>query len=184
MPKNVSKKGSNWLVETMKHDKAGNLIYKPDGSLKKKKICMGDATFSDGTPQSLYFPDDHPMHPGILKGMLNILVEQGHDLDHVKKLPFECKGFKCSPPARDCCCCRLLFNEPDFTVVKSVLEMACDEQGVQVMFLPKFHCKLNPIEQCWGYAKRMYRLNPESSREDALEKNVLDALVSISIESM
>ncbi len=75
--RNVPKKGTNWLVETTKRDEAGNLVYKSDGSLEKEKICMGDAAFCDGTPQPLYFPDDHPTHPGIFKGMLNILVERG-----------------------------------------------------------------------------------------------------------
>ncbi|KAJ7742017.1 hypothetical protein B0H16DRAFT_1323496 [Mycena metata] len=36
----------------------------------------------------------------------------------------------------------------------------------------------------WGYAKRIYRLNPESSREDALERNTLDALEQVPLDSM
>ncbi|KIY61088.1 hypothetical protein CYLTODRAFT_363327 [Cylindrobasidium torrendii FP15055 ss-10] len=51
--------------------------------------------------------------------------------------------------------------------------------GIRVLFLPKFHCELNPIEQCWGYAKRLYRLNPESSREDTLKVNAERALSEI-----
>lgn len=35
---------------------------------------------------------------------------------------------------------------------------------------------------CWGYAKRLYRLNPESSREDVLEKNALAALEQVPLE--
>lgn len=53
-----------------------------------------------------------------------------------------------------------------------------------IIFLPKFHCKLNFIEQCWGYAKRLYRMFPESSREDVLEKNALEALDAVPLESM
>ena len=48
----------------------------------------------------------------------------------------------------------------------------------------KFHCELNFIEQCWGYGKCIYRLNPESSREDHLERNTLAALNAIPLESM
>jgi hypothetical protein len=77
-----------------------------------------------------------------------------------------------------------LFNQPDFIGVRSILELACESRGFELIFLPKFHCELNPIEQCWGFAKRIYRLNPESSREDQLEKNVLAALQAIPLVSM
>ncbi len=96
----------------------------------------------------------------------------------------QCKDFKCAPGATNCCCCRILYNQPDFTDVSSVLQTTCKAKGFTVLFLPKFHCELNFIEQCWGYAKRIYRLNPESSREDALQKNALDALEAVPLSSM
>ncbi|KAF9221496.1 hypothetical protein BS17DRAFT_711193 [Gyrodon lividus] len=55
-----------------------------------------------------------------------------------------------------CCCRRMLYNEPDFDNVQSTLELACASEGVHVLFLPKLHCELNFIEQCWGHAKRTY----------------------------
>ena len=57
-------------------------------------------------------------------------------------------------------------------------------RGFQVIFLPKFHCKLNFIEQCWGYSKRVYRQCLVSSKEEDLEKNVLNPLESVPLESM
>jgi hypothetical protein len=36
----------------------------------------------------------------------------------------------------------------------------------------------------WGYSKRLYRLNPESSREDHLERNMLAALEAVPLKSM
>ncbi|KAF8221976.1 hypothetical protein L208DRAFT_1527289 [Tricholoma matsutake] len=82
--------------------------------------------------------------------MAVILEEHGC----AQKLHAECKNFKCTPPALDCCCCQLLFNQPDFQDVDTILGAAYGEaRSFQVIFLPKFHGELNFIEQCWGYAK-------------------------------
>ncbi|KAJ7828006.1 hypothetical protein B0H13DRAFT_1498905, partial [Mycena leptocephala] len=37
---------------------------------------------------------------------------------------------------------------------------------------------------CWGASKRVYRLNPVSSKEEDLERNVIAALDSISLKVM
>jgi transposase len=74
-----------------------------------------------------------------------------------------------------CCCRRMLYNEPDFKNVDSILEADAKARGFQILFLPKFHCELNFIEQCWGHAKRRYRTFPHSSREDDLERNIVQA---------
>ncbi|KIL55567.1 hypothetical protein M378DRAFT_188659 [Amanita muscaria Koide BX008] len=181
MPKFTLKPGTNWGIEVLKHDGAGNLVRNADGSFAKEKIQMSDTVLLDGTVQSLYYPAGHE-RAGVFKGMAVILEERGYTNAH--KLRAECKSFKCAPPALDCCCRRLLFNQPDFMNVNTILEAACNARGFKVMFLPKFHCELNFIEQCWGYAKRLYRLNPESSREDHLKRNALAALDAIPLESM
>ncbi|KAF8231661.1 hypothetical protein L208DRAFT_1031991, partial [Tricholoma matsutake] len=72
-----------------------------------------------------------------------------------------------------CCCCCLLLSKPNFVHIDTILEVTCNACSFWVIFLPKFHCELNFIEQCWGYAKQLYCLNPESSQEDHLERNVL-----------
>lgn len=38
-----------------------------------------------------------------------------------------------------CCCQRMLYNEPDFVNVKSAVEGECIARGFQILFLPKFH---------------------------------------------
>jgi hypothetical protein len=78
----------------------------------------------------------------------------------------------------------MLYNEPDFVGVESLLETHCKSRGYGVIFLPKFHCELNFIEQCWGYAKWKYQLNPPSSLEVDLEANMIAALDSVPLESM
>jgi hypothetical protein len=170
---------ANFFVEVNKRDDAGKQLFNPDGSLLKHKICMVDATFN-GQPQPLYFPTGHPL-AGRFKGMLNILNERGIATAGKRA---QCKGFKCTPPALDCCLRRTLYNQPDFEHVESLLEVHCRSRNFDIIFIPKFHCELNFIEQCWGYAKRLYRLNPESSREDVLERNSLAALDAVPLVSM
>ncbi|KAF9218211.1 hypothetical protein BS17DRAFT_674456, partial [Gyrodon lividus] len=51
-------------------------------------------------------------------------------------------------------------------------------------FLLKFHCELNFIEQCWGYAKQLYHCYPSSSKEANLELDVITALDSVPLKSM
>ena len=40
----------------------------------------------------------------------------------------------------------ILSNQDDFTNQTSVLKSVIQEAGHECIFLPKFHCKLNPIE--------------------------------------
>ncbi|KAF8237412.1 hypothetical protein L208DRAFT_1247999, partial [Tricholoma matsutake] len=150
-------------------------------TLEKVKVCMSDGTLPSGKPQLLYFPEGH-QRAGVFKGMAIILEERGFEAAH--KLHAECKSFKCNPPAVNCCCHHVMFNQPDFAHVDTILKATCNAHGFKVIFLPKFHCELNFIEQCWGYGKRIYRLNPESSREDHLERNALAALDAIPLETM
>lgn len=100
-----------------------------------------------------------------------ILHERG--LIQESKLRAQCKDFKCAKGATNCCCRRVLYNQPDFVAVESNLERICKARGFSVLFLPKFHCELNFIEQCWGYAKRIYRQYPTSSKEADLEQNII-----------
>src|SRR5882724_12216707 len=181
MPKKPPRNGHNWGVAVAVLDGKGNPVFDPNGKAWCQSVCIGDAMFADGGPQCLYFFKDHLVSPSIFKGMAVILEEHGYS---ASTLWAECKGFKC-PKNPTCCCCQcMLYNEPDFFEVESLLETTCKARGFQVLFLPKFHCELNFIEQCWGYSKRIYRQYPISSKEDDLECNVLKALDSMPLASM
>ena len=142
---------------------------------------MMDARLPNGDVQPLYFPDGHEK-AGWFKGMAQILVERG--FTDAPRLPAECREFKCPKGKSDCCCRRLMYTQPDFANVESNLETSCRARGFDVIFLPKYHCELNFIEQCWGFAKRLYRKKYCSSLEAVLECNVIESLDAIPIISM
>ncbi len=85
---------------------------------------------------------------GLAKGLQQTLEEQG----------FNTKGMqaKCSPVCSvenlSCCMAHLLSCQDDFVDQTSMLECLIINAGHLLIFLPKFHCELNPIEMvcpCW-----------------------------------
>ena len=58
-------------------------------------------------------------------------------------------------PNKWCCLYQILSLQADFTNEKPMIQHYTKSQGhVDVcMFLPKFHCELNPIEMLWGFMK-------------------------------
>ncbi|KAG2153113.1 uncharacterized protein EDB93DRAFT_1249026 [Suillus bovinus] len=181
MPKGPS---ATWGVPRTLKDTNGNTILGPDGKLLKEKIPMAEARLPNGNPQSLYFPDGHPK-AGFFKGMAQILVERGYA--NASKLHAKCKDFKCptlTNGEKACCCHRLMYVQPDFVNVESCLETLCRTRNFDVIFLLKFHCELNFIEQCWGFAKWLCRMKDRSSSEEVLEQNIIESLDAVPMESM
>ena len=174
MPKNPQ---PNFGVNIMVKDSDGNIQYDQLGKPLMEKRRMKEATFPDGSPQSLYFDDNHSQYPGYFKGMTQILRERGYTTP--ERICAECKGFKCSSGAVNCCQRRKLFNQADFVNVPSLVESHCQDRGYSVLFLPKFHPELNLIEMCWGFAKRLYRELPPSLHWQDIEKNAIWSLNQI-----
>jgi hypothetical protein len=152
----------------------GKIRYRPDGKPEKTKLRMDKGHFQ-GKEQDFY--DDN----GVFKGMTQILEE--HGLTKEARLRADCKG-GCLPNVMSCCQRRVLYNQPDFADQESALEILCKAHDIKVLFLLKFHCELNFIEQCWGHAKRVYRMYPPSTKEEDLEKNLLSSLESVPLEVM
>jgi hypothetical protein len=176
----------NFMVEVNDMDKQGCPKYLPDGKILKKKIPMSNGRFADSTEQEFYWPvnSGHELARQF-KGMAQILEEWGYHV-HELKLKAQCikKFSNCVHGKTDCCCCCILYNEPDFANVDSILETEAKKCGYCVIFLPKFHCELNLIEQCWGYAKRLYCVLHPSLSEDDLEKNMVKCLEEVPLISM
>lgn len=79
---------------------------------------------------------------GTARGLQSVLTERGFDVRRLKA--------KCSPvcpfESHNCCMARLLSQQEDFTKQESMLESLIKQSGHLCIFLPKFHCELNPIE--------------------------------------
>lgn len=79
---------------------------------------------------------------GQARGLKSVLEERGFDVKNMRA--------KCSPVCpfenTDCCMARLLSKQEDFMNQPSQLETLITEAGHICLFLPKFHCELNPIE--------------------------------------
>jgi len=59
-----------------------------------------------------------------------------------------------SGPVDDwCCMSQVLSLQSDFKLEKPLIQCLVEGHGHKCIFLPKFHCELNPIEMMWGYAK-------------------------------
>lgn len=59
-----------------------------------------------------------------------------------------------SDPTSDWCCMyRVLSLQDDFANEKPMIQHYVEGRGHVCLFLPKFHCELNPIEMLWGFMK-------------------------------
>jgi hypothetical protein len=76
------------------------------------------------------------------KGLQQTLEERGFD---IKKLQAKCSPI-CPFENENCCMAHLISKQEDFTNQISLLETMIWEAGHECIFLPKFHCELNPIE--------------------------------------
>ncbi|KAF7299240.1 hypothetical protein MIND_00872700 [Mycena indigotica] len=135
---------ANIVGKRKKRDVDGKLVYNSEGKVILEDVPMIGAKLPSGEPQDLYFPVGHAK-AGKFKGMQIVLEERGIA---AAKLPTQCPKFKCADTSDSaaCCCRRILFNQPDFVNVKSMLKVECEARGIQVLFTPRFHCELNPIE--------------------------------------
>ena len=68
------------------------------------------------------------------KGMKIILEERGIDTTSMREADMRL----------------VLGNHDDFKFEKTALEHFMQEKGQCAVYLPKFHCELNPIEKVWG----------------------------------
>jgi hypothetical protein len=149
----------------------------------RRLVLPSDVAFAWQPRQRLllFCPDDHATMPGWFKGMEQIIRERNLWKQGLLAL---CPGFKCEKGATNCCCRRILFNQPDFGNQKSALQELIERRGHLCDFYPKFHCELNFIEMYWGAVKFRYRKTPTTSNIDEMEANVKKCLDEVPDVSM
>ena len=65
-----------------------------------------------------------------------------------------------TPDDEWCCMHQVLMLQDDFASEKSLIQSIIEDAGHICLFLPRFHCELNPIEMLWGYGKYRMRISP------------------------
>ena len=104
---------------------------------------------------------------GIPKGLKQVLTERG------KYHP----GIKLEEMRAE------LASHTDFKEEKTKIEHFLNDVGHVYIFLPKFHCELNPIERCWAQAKRFTRANTNYTIQQ-MRTNVPLVLDSVTSENI
>ena len=99
-----------------------------------KQPCMRD-TMWKGKVQKLV------NNKGIPKGLIQVLKERGKYREKMKLAEMR----------------EEIATHQDFQDEKTRLQHFLHQHGHTCILLPKFHCELNPIERCWGQAKRYTR---------------------------
>ena len=113
-----------------------------------------------GRPQSMVHPDDERA-----KGLKTILQERGINSSTLKADDMR----------------TILSNHDDFLNEKTEVKHYIENRGFQCFFLPKLHCKLNPIERVWGQSKRYCRAYSNFTLRK-LRATIDPALDSVSVD--
>jgi hypothetical protein len=103
---------------------------------------------------------------GVAKGLIQVLTERGKYRNGMKLEEMRTE----------------MASHQDFKE-KTHIKHFLNGRGHCCIFLPKFHCVLNPIERCWAQAKRFTRSHCNYTI-DSLRKNVPDGLDSVSVENI
>jgi transposase len=160
--------------------RATSMGMKPGG----KQAILRPGMLSDGTEQSMVFEPGHEL-AGQAKGLKEVLMERGIDITALNmKLMCKDKNIDVYQGGVLMCCARhCMASHRDFLSQVSILEETITNTGHICLFLPKYHCELNPIEAYWGAAKRFARANCDYSF-DGLKACVPKSLESVSLVSI
>ena len=147
---------------------SGHCAFKDDSlNVRRMNVGPGGAqprmrdTVWNGKVQKMVLSNGQP------KGMRLILQERGINTTGMKAADMRI----------------VLANHADFKYEKTALESLMQEKGHRAIFIPKFHCELNPIERVWGESKRYTRAHCDYTFQ-GLERTVIPSLESVRIDTI
>ena len=135
---------------------ASRMNVRPGG----KQPVMHD-TIYNGIHQKMVLPDGTP------KGMKMVLEERKVNVSGMKAEDMR----------------SALQQMHDFKYEKTKLESLLATNGYRGIFIPKFHCELNPIERVWAQSKKYTRAHCDYSFK-GLESTIIPALDSVTLDSI
>ena len=77
----------------------------------------------------------------------------------------------------------VLGSHAHFKNEKTALEHVVQEKQQRAIYLPKFHCELNPIERVWGEAKCYTRSHCDYTFA-GLERTIVAAIESVRLDTI
>jgi len=161
--------------------RSSNMNLHPGGA----QALLREGKLLDGRAQSMVFEAGTEL-AGVAKGIKQVLLERGIDVA-VHGLRMKCPCENVDVDATEgllmCCARHCLASHPDFRAQKSLLEETITGAGHLCLFLPKYHCELDPIEAYWGAAKCFARANCDYSFE-GLKSCVPTSLESVPLASI
>ena len=101
--------------------------------------------------QQMYFVTDGPP---IAKGMQQILTERSLHKPKMRKEEMV----------------QMLSQQPDFSSQLTLVQEIANSHGLELIYLPKFHAELSPIELCWATLKQRLRSNPTFTGKGFIDK--------------
>ena len=99
------------------------------------KLIWNDPCMTQCGDGEVVFPDGKP------KGMRRVLEERGIDVSRMKADDMRQK----------------LKEMSDFKYEKTKVKTYITSKGHRCMFIPKYHCELNPIEREWGHCEKVHQ---------------------------
>jgi len=127
------------------------------GSGGAQPLMRDEFIHSKQRAQSMVYPDNYPNYElrGKAKGLEQVLKERGlwtkrrpDGFPFLLECPTSTNRSGCDPSIVGGCCGRVvLAQERDFQEQKGHLQEELEASGQRVIFYPKFHCELNPIER-------------------------------------